>query len=70
MKFYINDFSYQSGTAIANHRNLIESFVDVCERALSFKYEQLYMPDDFKIKEIVTGLTFVSFIDATHPTDN
>ncbi len=70
MKFYINNFSYQSGNDISNHRNLIAHFVDVCERAQLYKFEQLYMPEDFKVKEIAAGLSFVSFIDATPPKDN
>ncbi|NCU04699.1 MAG: hypothetical protein GXC73_12000 [Chitinophagaceae bacterium] len=70
MKFYVNDFSYNPGNLAANHRDLMEYFVDVCERAKTFKYEQLFMSDDFKVREIVAGLSFNSFILATQPTDN
>ena len=61
MNLYINDISYQPRSVLANPHNLINDFVDVCERAKKYSFEKVVMPDDYKIKEIVKGFSFVSY---------
>lgn len=69
MDLYINDFSYQQPITIENERNLISDFIDVCERARMFFFERLYMPDNYYVREISNGFSFLSFVDATPPKD-
>ena len=41
MNLYINDISYQPRSVLANPHNLINDFVDVCERAKKYSFENL-----------------------------
>lgn len=69
MDLYINDFSYQQPIMIANERTLISDFIDVCERARIFLFERLYMPDDYYVKEISNGFSFLTFVSKTQEKD-
>lgn len=61
MNLYINNFSYASDE-IGNIESVLSSFILICERIRSYSFDKVYMPNDFKSKEVLFGESFVSFI--------
>ncbi len=69
MNLYINDISYQPQVVNANPHHLISDFIDVSDRAKSFLFEKIVMPDDYKIREITQNFTFISYQGTAHYRD-
>lgn len=69
MDLYINDISYQPQVVNANPHHLINDFIDVCDRAKSYLFERVIMPDDFKIREITQNFSFISYQGTAHYRD-
>lgn len=69
MNLYINDISYQPQVVIANPHHLISNFVDVSDRAKTYLFEKIVMPDDYKIREITQNFNFISYQGTAHYRD-
>jgi hypothetical protein len=65
MNLYINDFSFRSGEESQDFEKIVREFISVCERTRSYSFENLYMPTDFKSRELIQGNSFISYISQT-----
>lgn len=62
MNLYINDFSYRPEEKIQEFETVLKGFIDICERTRKYSFEKIYMPTDFKGREISQGFSFVSYL--------
>jgi hypothetical protein len=69
MNLYINDMSYQPQVVKANPHHLINVFIDVSDRAKSFLFEKIVMPNDYKIRDIIQNFSFVTYQGTAHYRD-
>ena len=69
MNLYINDISYQPQVINSNPHLLINDFIDVSDRASSYLFEKIVMPNDYKIREITQNFTFIIYQGTSHYKD-